>query len=135
MAFNWHYSVNTPQVPVPLAADAVVARGDGVAVNASGYATKIPGGSTVTFAGFAVDNADNTGGSNGDKVVYVHPEGIIEASVPATAQNTLFQTVFLSDATTFTLTPTDTTACGVITEYLGGTTVRLAIQTAFHKQI
>ena len=134
MAFIWHYSTQ-PQIRIPMAAAAEVNRGDGVAVNVGGYAQKISSGSTQSFGGFAVDNFSNAGGANGDKYLYVHPEGIVEAEVLATSQASLLQTVFLFDATNFTLTATDTTPCGVITEYMGGFTVRIAMQTAFHKQI
>ena len=133
MAFIWHRSNPNTTVNVPLATSGfVMQQMDGVQITAGGEAQKLVGGSTQTFGGFA---ACNITGDNGRTVVPLYTEGIIEAEVLGADQSSLLQTVFLFDAASFTFTATNNTPIGVVTEYMGGFNVRIAIQTAFHKPV
>ena len=132
MAFTWHRSNANTTLNLPLAPGTQMDIQDAVQLNAQGLGEKLVGGAVRTFAGFA---ACNITGDNARTFVPLHTEGVVEVEVPGVNQTLLAQVVFLSASQTYTLTPTDNTPFGVITEYMGGTKVRVSIQTAFHKQI
>lgn len=76
------------------------------------------------FAGFAMEKADNSAGSAGDKSVRVRARGRVSLVVTGvTGVGDLGAKVYASDDDSFTLTATDNSLIGVVSEHVSGTTV------------
>lgn len=95
-----------PPINLPVAASTTISKGDGIALDADGFA--VPCAATATaalvFKGFAEDGVDNSGGADGAKTVRVIPSGF--KAVPSIAnlsdEGDSDSLVYMSDATTFT---------------------------------
>ena len=71
------------------------------------------------FAGFAMTNADNSGGAAGDLNVQVVESGIVELTVAASTAAAIGDTVFANDSNTFDLTATTSQGIGSLYRQIG----------------
>lgn len=88
---------------------------------ASGYAR--PCTTSDEFAGFCVEQCDNSAGANGAKTVKVISSGYIKLSVTgASAVTHINDAVYLTDDDTFTLTASGALQIGKVFRWISGTT-------------
>lgn len=90
---------------VPLEANAVVAVGDGVALNVSGYGVDMGQATAQYFRGKAVSAGDNTGGAQGAISVYVRSSGVAQFVAAGLTAADVGLPVYESNKTTITTTP------------------------------
>lgn len=90
------------EVPVPMAADAVVHQGGLVCFSATGYG--VPGADTagLVLAGVATESKDNTGGADGDLSVVVRRGQEFKLEASGLDQADVGQTGYISDDETIT---------------------------------
>lgn len=78
-------------------------QGAAVGLNAGAYAIPLTTSATA-FAGFADEEADNTGGGDGAIAINVIPEGVLHGvSVTGASQALLGNSVYMSDDNTLTM--------------------------------
>lgn len=65
----------------PVAANAVIRVGEGVIIDANGYAAPMAVASGQKFAGISTQHVDNTGGANAAKTVTVLKRGIVDVGI------------------------------------------------------
>lgn len=70
------------------------------------------------FLGFCEQNADNTGGSAGDKRVRIKKRGAVKLTVAGLSATSVLAKVYASDDDTFTLTATNNTYIGRVLEFV-----------------
>jgi len=124
------------EFPFPVAAAETIYAGAMVAVNADGYA--LPGGdaSGLIFEGVAVEQKDNSSGSNGDLDVVLHRRGLFRMTLGNTiTQANVGDNVFLVDDQTVDLTAyvTYNIYCGVIAGYIDSTHAWIDIEPAIQQ--
>lgn len=75
------YAADVPEIitELPVAAGDTIHRGAALELGAGGYLQRAVGDGT--FAGFAMDDADNSGGAAGDKSVRVKLQGAVELDI------------------------------------------------------
>lgn len=113
---------------VPMVATDIIYEGAAVGT-ASGLAR--PLAAADPFAGFAMEKADNAAGSAGDKSVRIRTRGRVSLEVTGvTGVGNLGAKVYASDDDTFTLTATDNSLIGVVSEFVSGTTVIVEFDAA-----
>lgn len=120
-------SVNTPRSlqlgdreDLPVLAAKRIFEGAAVSIAAAGYAQGLDAGEP--FAGFAVAEADNTGGASGAIKVTVLKRGAMELTVVgATLADNKRTVVYASDDGTFTTTATSNSKIGWISRVVSGT--------------
>lgn len=95
-----------PAIGLPVAASTTIAKGDGVALDADGFAVPCAAAATtaLVFKGFAEDGVDNSSGADGAATVRVIPEGFktVAAIANLSDEGDSDTLVYMSDATTFT---------------------------------
>ena len=112
---------------LPVIANDIIYDGAAVGENGSGYFRPLV--AADNFAGFADEQADNTGGSAGDINVKVKQRGVVKLSVTGvTAVTDEGSTVYATDDNTFTLTASGASSIGKIVRYVSGTTVMVAFE-------
>lgn len=103
-------AIEPGELSIPVAADAVISKGDLVAVNSSGYLVVGSEVATLIAVGRAEENVDNTGGSNGDLSCRVK-RGVFayanSADTDEIAQADIFKTVYIVDGGTVAKTDDD----------------------------
>lgn len=120
----------------PVIAGDVIYQGAAVGENASGYSRPLAAGDP--FQGFALENADNAGGSAGDVRVKVRTRGCVVlpiAGLAITANDR--PAVYAADDNTFTLTATSNSLIGFVRRWVStGVAVvefdALAVKSALH---
>ena len=75
------------EVEYPVAANTKIYAGSLVCVNAAGYAVPAADTSGYRFAGVALEQMDNIGGSDGGKNVRVRRAGVFEFDATSVSQN------------------------------------------------
>lgn len=101
----------------PVIAADIIYEGAAVGENGSGYARPLQAGDR--FLGFAVAQADNSGGSAGDIRVTVRTRGRVQlpiSSIAITANDR--PAVFASDDDTFTLTASTNSHIGFVSRWV-----------------
>jgi hypothetical protein len=101
----------------PVIAADIIYEGAAVGENGSGYSRPLAAGDA--FQGFAVEKADNSAGSAGDKRVTVRTRGRVQlaiASLAVTANDR--PAVYASDDNTFTLTSTSNSLIGYVSRWV-----------------
>ncbi|MFN3652220.1 MAG: hypothetical protein ACK47B_21795 [Armatimonadota bacterium] len=107
---------------------AKVFKGTLVNHNAAGYAAPAGANANETFAGVAYEAADNTGGAVGDKKVRVEKVGEYEFVAAGIVQADVGKEVYVTDDQTVQIAaPANAIKCGVISEYVSATRVRIRI--------
>lgn len=82
-----------------------------------------PLAASEAFAGFAITNVDNSGGSAGDVLVPLYDEGVIELTVTGVNDNDdIGDTVYATDDNTFTLTASGGVSIGKVLQVLNPVT-------------
>lgn len=103
-------AIEPGELSIPVAADAVISKGDLVAVNSSGYLVVGSEVATLIAVGRAEENVDNTGGSNGalrcrvKRGVFAYANS---ESGDAIVQADLFKVVYIVDGGTVAKTDDD----------------------------
>lgn len=111
------------EIEVPVAASTKIYAGSLVAVNSAGYA--VPGADTagLRFMGVAMQNVDNSAGSNGDKNVVVRRAGVFDFNGNTLTQASVGTVMYLYDDET--IAPASVTTndipCGRLVQYISAT--------------
>ncbi len=114
--------VSKPAEIFGVAANKVIATGNGVALDGDGFAVAQNDATAVCFLGHALDSQDNTGGANGDLSVHVKRGCIIQRTSASLVAADVGAPVFPSGASNVTLTPSSTgLMVGTITDFIGAT--------------
>lgn len=101
----------------PVIADDIIYEGAAVGENASGYSRPLAAGDV--FQGFAERQADNSGGSAGDKTVRVKTRGKVQLAISGLAVTANDRVaVYASDDNTFTLTATSNSLIGYVSRWV-----------------
>ena len=121
------------ELDFPVVASDIIYGGGFVAVNAGGYAN--PGSDTagLIFQGVAVEQVDNSSGSNGDKDVTLKRRGLFKAILDtAISQANVGDNVFLVDDQTVDVVGnvTHNIFCGSIAKYIDTTHAWIDIEPA-----
>ncbi len=91
---------------IDVAANAVIAAGDGVAMDIGGHLIEMSDGTAVSFWGIALTAVDNTGGADGDLSVWVARSGLHQLTGAALGAADVGKEVYqVTDNTTVTTTP------------------------------
>jgi hypothetical protein len=93
----------------------------------TGYAQPLVAGEP--FVGFAYEDADNTGGSAGDKKVKLRTTGTVVLPITAAAITDEGKAVYASDDDTFTFTATSNSHVGYVKRWVSTGYVEVEIQT------
>ena len=101
---------------VPVTGSDIIFEGAAVGDNGSGYARPLVAGDP--FRGFAVEKADNSAGSAGDKDVKVRRRGTVVLAISGLAITDVGKDVFASDDDTFTLTQGSNTRVGYVARWV-----------------
>jgi len=110
-------------VSLPVAAGAILTKGDMIARNAAGYVLPAADLSTLTFTGmFAAFDANNSGGSNGEIDVVAEAKDHVRIQCTSSpAAGNLGATVYVQTATTVGLATTNSRAVGKIAQVIDST--------------
>ena len=100
----------------PVVAGDVIYEGAAVGDDGSGYARPLV--ADDPFRGFALQKADNSGGSNGDKYVRVRHKGRAKLNIASLAITNVGASVYASDDDTFTLTSTGNSYVGRVIRFV-----------------
>lgn len=113
---------------LPVIAADIIYQGAAVGDNGSGYARPLQAGDP--FRGFAVDDADNSDGSAGDKKVKVRPFGLVQAGISGAAIDDVGKDVYASDDDTFTLTQGSNTRIGSVYRFVSSGVVVIKFEAS-----
>jgi len=124
------------ELDFPVAASQTIYAGALVCVNANGYA--LPGADTANliFQGIALEQKDNSSGSNGDLDVVLQRRGLIKVILDtAISQANVGDNVFLVDDQTVDLTANvdNNIFCGIIAQYIDSTHAYIDIEPAIRQ--
>lgn len=115
---------------LPVAASTTIYEQTLVFANASGYADDDTASGVNTFAGVAIDEYDNSAGSNGDVASEFWTEGKFKLTGANFTQASVGKDAYASDNYTVTQTPTASTVrIGTIVGYVSSTVVWVAIDS------
>ncbi len=113
----------------PVIASDIIYEGAAVGENASGYSRPLVAGDP--FQGFAVQQADNSGGSAGDITVRTQAEGVAILYISGVAITANDQApVYASDDDTFTLTAGSNTLIGNVRRWISTGYAEVAFKVA-----
>ena len=111
----------------PMAANAVIAVGEMVCANASGYAVPAADAANYTFLGVALESKDNTGGNDGDLLIRLRRKGVFLLAATSISQADVGQTMYVADKDTFDDSATNNVVCGRLVKYSSATRGWLSI--------
>jgi len=120
-------------IEFPVKASTTIYKGALVAIDTStGYAVPASDAANRIFVGVAVEKADNSSGSNGDKKVRVFRTGTFQFNCSSAAQTWVGKKVYAVDDNTVALaaTTTNDVFVGVVVSYESSTKVKVAIDGA-----
>ncbi|MBM4274586.1 MAG: hypothetical protein FJ134_09040 [Deltaproteobacteria bacterium] len=111
------------EVEFPVAAATKIFAGSLVCVNAEGLAAPAADTLGYTFVGVAQEQADNSSGSGGDKVVRVRRTGVFEFDAASLTQAMVGQPMYAADDQTFNTAAgvTNDVKVGVLVKYVSAT--------------
>lgn len=113
---------STFKLSIPLKANAKVFKGGMVAIdNATGFGVVPTVATTLISAGLALEDKDNTGGSNGALSVEVLVEDAFLFDCAGQAQTALGRLVYFVDDHTVTVTSTGASIAGVCVGFVSAT--------------
>ncbi len=121
------------ELAFPVAASQKIYAGALTAVNADGYAVPGDDATDLIFEGVAMEQKDNSAGSNGDLEVVLHRRGLFLMTLGnAITQANVGDNVFLADDQTVDLVAnvTHNIYCGVIAGYIDSTHAWIDIEPA-----
>lgn len=112
----------------------IIYEGAAVGDNASGAARPLVAGDP--FLGFCVRRVDNSTGAAGDRRVKVRRKGIVVIPVVGvTGIGKIGDTVYAADDDTFTLSSTNNSAIGKITDVISSTTCKVYFESVPIKSV
>ena len=111
------------EIEYPVAANTKIFAGALVCVNATGYAAPAADTSGYRFAGVAMEQVDNSGGSGGAKVVRLRRAGVFEFDAVSITQGMVGVDMYAADDHTFDDTegPTNDIRVGRLVKYVSAT--------------
>lgn len=112
-----------------VATNVKIYRGALLSVKSSGYVGPLIAGEQ--FAGIALEDMDNSGGANGAKKVRAYTVGDFELPLSGAAITDIGDAIYGTADDATSKTSSSNTYIGVITGYVGSTTVIVRINDAF----
>jgi hypothetical protein len=111
------------EVEYPVAANTKIFAGSLVCVNSTGYAVPAADTSGYRFAGVAMEQVDNSGGSDGGKVVRLRRTGVFEFDAASITQDMVGADMYAADDHTFddAAGPTNHIKVGQLAKYVSAT--------------
>ncbi|MFZ5448613.1 MAG: hypothetical protein ACOZFS_08275 [Thermodesulfobacteriota bacterium] len=111
------------EVEYPVATNTKIFAGSLVCVNAAGYAVPASDTSGLHFAGVALEQVDNSGGSNGGQTVKLRRAGVFEFDAVSITQAMVGTEMFATDDHTFddTAGTTNDIKVGQLVKYVSAT--------------
>jgi len=111
------------EVEYPVAADTKIYAGSLVCANASGYAAPAADTSGYRFAGVAMEQADNSDGSDGGQTVRLRRAGVFEFDAASITQAMVGEAMYATDDHTFddAAGPTNDIKVGLLVKYVSAT--------------
>ena len=111
------------EVEYPVAANTKIYAGSLVCVNTAGYATPAADTSGYRFAGVAMEQVDNSGGSDGGKNVRVRRAGVFEFDAVSITPDMVGAPMYAADDHTFddAAGPTNGIKVGLLVKYVSAT--------------
>ena len=111
------------EVEYPVAANTKIYAGSLVCVNAAGYAAPAADTSGYRFAGVAMEQVDNSAGSDGGKNVRLRRTGVFEFDAVSITQDMVGDAMYAADDHTFddAAGPTNDIKVGLLVKYVSAT--------------
>jgi hypothetical protein len=111
------------EVEYPVAANTKIFAGSLVCVNSTGYAVPAADTSGYRFAGVAMEQVDNSDGSDGGKVVRLRRTGVFEFDAGSITQDMMGANMYAADDHTFddAAGPTNDIKVGQLVKYVSAT--------------
>ena len=111
------------EVEYPVAANTKIYAGSMVCADTTGYATPAADTSGYRFAGVAMEQVDNSGGSDGVKNVRVRRAGVFEFDAVSITQDMVGAAMYAADDHTFddAAGPTNDIKVGLLVKYVSAT--------------
>ncbi len=111
------------EIEYSVAANTKIFAGSLVCVNATGYAVPAADTSGYRFAGVAMEQVDNSGGSDGAKVVRLRRAGVFEFDAVSIIQDMVGVDMYAADDHTFddAAGPTNDIKVGQLVKYVSAT--------------
>ena len=111
------------EVEYSVAANTKIYAGSLVCVNAAGYAVPAADTSSFRFAGVAMEQVDNSGGSNGGQSVRLRRSGVFEFDAVSITQAMVGTDMYAADDHTFddSAGPTNDIKVGRLVKYVSAT--------------
>jgi hypothetical protein len=111
------------EIEYPVAANVTIYAGSLVCVNASGYATPAADTSGYRFAGVAMEQVDNSDGSDGALKVRLRRAGVFEFDAASISQDMVGTPMYAVDDHTFddAAGPTNDIKVGLLVKYVSAT--------------
>jgi len=117
-------------VSYPVAASTTIYKGALVCDNGSGYAVPGADNSSYTFIGIAVETADNSSGSAGDKEVRVYKTGVFEVPKSSAAATDRAAAMYIRSDNEVATSTTNSILAGYCVDIVDSSTIRLRIDLA-----
>lgn len=117
---------------VPMAAGTVIAAGQFVCANSSGYAVVGADSAGYTFLGVALEDKDNSAGENGDLQIRIRRRGCFLMAAHSISQADVGKTMYIRGAATFDESASNNIVCGRLVNYVSGTQGWLSIDEAVY---
>lgn len=111
------------EIEYSVAANTKIFAGSLVCVNATGYAVPAADTSGYRFAGVAMEQVDNSGGSDGGQVVRLRRTGVFEFDAVSITQDMVGADMYAADDHTFddAAGPTNDIKVGQLVKYVSAT--------------
>lgn len=111
------------EIEYSVAANTKIFAGSLVCVNTTGYAVPAADTSGYRFAGVAMEQVDNSGGSDGDQVVRLRRVGVFEFDAVSITQDMVGVDMYATDDHTFddAAGPTNDIKVGQLIKYVSAT--------------
>jgi len=111
------------EVEYPVAANTKIYAGSLVCVSATGYAAPAADTSGYRFAGVAMEQVDNSDGSDGEKQVRLRRAGVFEFDAVSISQDMVGTAMYAADDHTFddAAGPTNDVKVGLLVKYVSAT--------------
>lgn len=122
-------------IEYPVKASTTIYKGALTAIDTStGYLVAASDAASRIFVGVAVEQGDNSSGSNGDVEIRIFRTGTFQYTCSSADQTWVGQKVYASDDQTVALAATTSHDLwvGTVVEYISATSVKVAIDGAAH---
>lgn len=117
-------------IDVKVKGSTTIYKGALVVDKGTGYAEPGVDGDGYTFLGVAVEQSDNSGGSDGDAYVRVYKNGTFQYSKASAAQTDLGTAMYIHDDQTVGTSSTNSVLAGYCVDIVDSSTVKVRIDLA-----